>query len=135
MLLFFSALCFAQQKEYYVAGVDLSGGDTLKFGMNENATITMVQKKMLYKDKFAIINDTIIFDNIVLDGVGYDIVECYFGENKLYKIILKTYIGGEYVNQYPEMKSNPEVQRKLQNGEKFILQHIYKDTKSKYNLK
>lgn len=136
LLISFSTIIFAQQKEYYVAGINLSSGDTLKFGVSKNEAITIVLKKMKHKDEFAIINDTIIFDNVILDGENYDIMNCYFGENKLYKIILKSYITAEeFIKQFPQMQFNIEVQKQLINHEIFVYQQIFKDSKSKYNLK
>lgn len=128
-----STIIFSQQVEYYVGGINFYQGDTLKFGMDKNAVIPIVLKKMTHKNEFTVSNDSVVFNNIVLDGENYDILDCYFGEDKLYKIILKTYIGADEVNQIPELRFNMEVQKKLIHGEKFIVQQIYKDTKSKYN--
>ena len=128
-----STIIFSQQKEYYVGGIDLSGGDTLKFGMGKDTAIATVLKKIVHKDEYCPIDDTIVFDNVVVDNESYNIVDCYFGDGKLYKIIMKRYVGAEYINQIPEMKFNPEIQKELMDGEKFIVQQIFVDTKSKYN--
>ena len=100
-----------------------------------NSTIKpgTVKEKIVHKDEYCPIDDTIVFDNVVVDNESYNIVDCYFGDGKLYKIIMKRYVGAEYINQIPEMKFNPEIQKELMDGEKFIVQQIFVDTKSKYN--
>jgi hypothetical protein len=137
ILSFFVFICTiisAQQKEYYVAGLDFCKGDTLKFGMDKNTVMSIVLKKMTRKDMFNPIGDTIIFANVFLDNVKYDFVKCCFGDNKLYKVDMKTYINSDYVKKYyPNLFYNPEIQKKLINDGYLIQEQIYCDSKSKYN--
>ena len=54
VLFLFTLTCatFAQtQQEYYVGGIDISNGDTLKFGDSKNVVIKLMQKKI--RDKSA----------------------------------------------------------------------------------
>jgi len=126
---------FAQtQQEYYVGGIDLSGGDTLKFGDSKNVAIKLMQKKMYYKDAYCPINDTIVFNNVVLEDYKYDIVLCYFNNEKLYKINFKTIVTEKNINHYAELKFNPDILKLLVRDKSFIMEQIYRDAHAK-NIK
>ena len=137
VLFLFTLTCatFAQtQQEYYVGGIDISNGDTLKFGDSKNVVIKLMQKKMRDKSAYCPINDTIVFDNIVLEEYKYDIVLCYFNNDKLYKINLKTVVTENNINKYNELKFNPDILKLLVRDKSFIMEQIYRDTKVK-NIK
>ena len=137
VLFLFTLTCatFAQtQQEYYVGGIDISNGDTLKFGDSKNVVIKLMQKKMRDKSAYCPINDTIVFDNIVLEEYKYDIVLCYFNNDKLYKINLKTVVTEDNINKYNELKFNPEILKLLAKDKSFVMEQIYRDAHLK-NLK
>jgi hypothetical protein len=123
-----------QQVEFYVGGIDLSGGDTLKFGESKNVTIKLMRKKMHDKSAYCPINDTIVFDNVVLEKYKYDIVLCYFSNDKLYKIKFKTIITEDNIDKYGELKFNSDLLKLLIRDKSFIMEQIYQDTHIK-NIK
>ena|ERR1035437_1302350 len=123
-----------KQVEYYVNGIDLNGGDTLKFGDNKNIAIKLMQKKMYYKDAYHTINNTIIFNNVILEDYKYDTVLCYFNNDRFYKINFKTIVTEKNINHYDELKFNPDILKLLVRDKAFIMEQIYQDAHVK-NIK